>query len=840
MNTLTEPEIIGLNEEAVRLSRQQYGSNVMDASSKNRLFEAIKEVFREPMVLLLLAAAAIYSISGEWGDAFFLLTAVGLVAAISLFQESRSHKALEQLRTFSQPLTTVIRNGNYTSVKTEDLVVGDFLVVSEGGLVPADAMIFQSNDFSVNESLLTGESLPVTKDKEKDPYIFAGTLVTAGRAIAEVQAVGTQTRIGKIGKSLDQLEQEPTPLERQINAFVKRMVWVGAVIFVVVWGINFLQTKNVLESLLKTLTLAMSILPEEIPVAFTTFMALGAWRLMQRGIVVKQMKTVETLGSATIICTDKTGTITENKMRVAKVFTLSVGENKEAKKIRTDEKELVEVAMLASEPIPFDPMEQAIQEAYFARFTEAERVPFTMVHEYPLEGRPPMMTHVMADAQGNLVVAAKGAPEAIIPLCHLARQKQQQLAAVLDSCTTEGLRVLAVATTRFKGTVFPRKQQDFSFRMVGLLAFADPPKENIGQVLQQFYEAGIDVKMITGDNPVTAQAIAKAVKLRGYDKGITGDELMQLDVEAVEEKVRDTQIFSRMFPEAKLAIINALKAGNQVVAMTGDGVNDGPALKASHIGIAMGKKGSEIAKEAASLILLSDDLSGMVEAIAMGRKIYNNLKKAIRYIISIHIPIVLTVFLPLALGWVYPSIFSPVHIIFLELVMGPTCSIVYENEPQEPNLMQQPPRPFTTNFFNIRELTTSIIQGLVITGGCLLAYQLMVQQGASEALTRTMTFSVLIVANIVLTLVNRSFYYSVITTLRYPNRLIPLVILITVLILLLLVFVTPLTAFFGFALMNLHQWGAALLIGFASVIWYEAVKWFKRKREQKDKLPDYR
>ncbi|OLY92775.1 Ca2+-transporting ATPase [Cnuella takakiae] len=840
MNQVLNTEFSGLSSEAVLLSRKEHGNNILVSEKSNPILEGIKDVLSEPMVILLLVAAAIYFISGSTGDAIFLLSAVLLVAAISLFQENRSRMALEQLKDFTQPLSKVIRNGSYVAVKSEELVVGDYLVVEEGAQIPADATIIQSNDFSVNESLLTGESLTVAKDRSSDPLIYAGTLVSGGRAIAIVQAIGMETKLGKIGKSLEQLEAEPTALEKQIAAFVHKMVLVGALVFLIVWGINFFQTYQLLDSLLKALTLAMSILPEEIPVAFTTFMALGAWRLMKKGVVVKQMKTVETLGSATIICTDKTGTITENSMQVAKLFTLLEQRITPGETIHTEaEKCLIQTAMLASEPIPFDPMELAILDAYTSVFENGKRPTFKMVHEYPLEGRPPMMTHVMADQQDRQIVAAKGAPEALMPLCALTPLEVEQLSKAIDIFTADGLRVLAVASTHFDGKAYPEKQQDFSFRLLGILAFADPPKENIPLVLQQFYDAGIDVKMITGDNPATARSIAKAVQLKGYEQGITGDALMQLDDAALQQVVMHTHVFSRMFPEAKLRIINALKASNQVVAMTGDGVNDGPALKAAHIGIAMGKRGSEIAKDAASLILLTDDFSKMVAAVAMGRRIYTNLKKAIQYIISIHIPIVLTVFLPLALGWVYPNIFSPVHIIFLELVMGPTCSIVYENEPLEPNLMQQPPRPYTTNFFNIRELSTSILQGLVITAGCLLGYQIMVQQGASEALTRTLTFSVLVIANIFLTLVNRSFYYSVFTTLRYPNKLITFVILITVLILVLLVFVPPLTAFFGFAQMDGQQWGLALLIGFCSVIWYEGVKWGKRIRKAGNLNPNF-
>jgi Ca2+-transporting ATPase len=394
---------------------------------------------------------------------------------------------------------------------------------------------------------------------------------------------------------------------------------------------------------------------------------------------------------------------------------------------------------------------------------------------------------------------------------------------------TAGYRVLGVGAATFEGNNFPKTQQEFKFHFKGLVAFHDPPKKNIQAVFEDFYTAGISVKIITGDNTATTAAIAKQVGFKGYEKSVTDDELMKLSDAELQKIVLDINVFTRMFPEAKLKIINALKAENQIVAMTGDGVNDGPALKAAHIGIAMGKRGTEIAKQAASLILLEDDLSKMVNAVAMGRKIYANLKKAIQYIISIHIPIILTVFVPLALGWIYPAIFSPIHIVFLELIMGPTCSIIYENEPMEKNAMQKKPRPFSLTFFNGKELITSIIQGLAITVGVLFTYQYAVNQGYNEALTRTIVFTVLITANIFLTLVNRSFYYSIFTVMKYKNNLVMLIIGITVLTSGLLVYVAPLAKFFQFEALNTMQLLICIAIGFFAVIWYEAVKWTKRK-----------
>ncbi|AEA45167.1 cation-translocating P-type ATPase [Fluviicola taffensis] len=823
----------GLTTEQVVQAREQFGSNELTTKKRTNLWTTVLRIAKEPMIILLFVAASIYFISGKIGDGIFLSAAILFQAFISIYQYSRSKNALDKLKDFSQPTCSVIRNGERQKIKSEEVVCGDSLIVEEGGLIIADGKIVQSNDFSVNESILTGESLPVFKDKSSnDNSIYSGTTVASGLAIIIVTAIGNETRLGKIGKSLDSIEEEKTPLELQIANFVKKMAIVGGVVFLVVWIINYVQSHNLLSSLLQSLTLAMSILPEEIPVAFTTFMALGAWRLMKMGVVVKQMKTVETLGSATVICTDKTGTITENKMSLSKLFVWSTKKHSELNEVSTsEEKELIEIGMWASEPIPFDPMEIALHQAY-KKFTPKDQRPdFKLVHEYPLAGKPPMMTHVFEDSNGNQIIAAKGAVETMMRVSSLTSTEQKEVNEVVHAIAKEGYRVLGVGISTFLGTVFPENQEDLKFTFKGVVAFYDPPKKNIDQVLKSFYDAGIKVKIITGDNAETTTAIAKQIYFSGFEKSINGDQLMQLSDEELKECVMETAIFTRMFPDAKLKIINALKEKRQIVAMTGDGVNDGPALKAAHIGIAMGKKGTEIAKDAASLILLEDDLSKMIDAIAMGRKIYTNLKKAIQYIISIHIPIILTVFIPLALGWIYPNIFSPVHVIFLEIIMGPTCSIIYENEPMEKNLMFQKPKPVSNTFFNWTELTISIIQGLVIALGILLIYQYAVYNGFNEELTRTMVFTDLVVANIFLTLINRSFYYSIWTTLKYKNKLVVYIIGITLLLMGLLLFIPPLTNFFAFERMNGSQLLLCLGTGFISVIWFELVKWRKRRKQ---------
>jgi len=823
----------GLSDKEVAQSRKENGSNSLEHQDKNNFLASLIEMIKEPMFLLLLLATSIYFITGKYADGIFMTAAIILVSTISLYQESRSRNAIELLKKLSQPKSKVIRNGKIIEIPSEEIVLGDYIQTEEGTFIPADGIIIQSNDFSVNESILTGESLVVFKNEKSEiNQIFQGTIAASGLAICKVTAIGNQTQLGKIGKSLESIAEEKTPLQIQIGNFVKKMSIVGLVIFSIVWAINFYNSGIFLDSLLKALTLAMSIIPEEIPVAFTTFMALGAWRLMKMGIIVKQTKTVETLGSATVICADKTGTITENKMSLAQLYLFSSNEIVNPKEqFNAEEQELLTISMWASEPIPFDGMEIALHEAYSELDIDDDRPDFKLIHEYPLGGNPPMMTHIFENQKGTKIIAAKGAPEAIIAHSNLSKTEIKQINDAIESMSKEGFRVLGVGISKFSGDHYPKTQQEFSFEFKGLVAFYDPPKENINKVFDTFYKAGIQIKIVTGDNATTTSTIARQVGFKNSENTLNGDELMTMNGATLKEKVTRTAIFTRMFPEAKLKIIQALKANKQIVAMTGDGVNDGPALKSAHIGIAMGKKGTEIAKQAANLILIEDDLAKMIDAIAMGRKIYINLKKAIQYIISIHIPIVMIVFIPLVLGWIYPNIFSPVHIIFLEIIMGPTCSIIYENEPMESNLMLQKPRPFTNTFFNLKEITISIVQGLVITLGLLFVYQYCVRENCTESVTRTVIFLTLIASNIFLTLANRSFYYSLFTTIRYKNNLVLIIIGITVLITSLLLFVPVFSDFFMFETVSTMQIGMSILVGFMSVMWIEIYKAFKRRNQ---------
>lgn len=824
----------GLTNAQVVESRGRFGENKFKTTKESGFWDALKDLVKEPMLILLMGASAIYFVTGSYAEGYFMLGAIVIVSAISLYQDTKSRNALAALKSLTQPRCKVIRDGSEMEILSEQIVLGDWLVVEEGSRVQADGSVVEAHDFYVDESILTGESLAVARNEPGSP-VFQGTLVTSGRAIVETKAIGDQTRLAQIGTSLDAIEQGDTPLQMQINSFVKKMAILGGAVFALVWVINFLRTKAVLDSLLKALTLAMSILPEEIPVAFTTFMALGAFRLMKMGIIVKRTQTIETLGSATVICTDKTGTITENKMELAALYVHADNALAEPGPTLSESgRKLLSQAMWSSEPVPFDPMEIALHQAYKELVVEDLRERFQLVHEYPLEGKPPMMTHVLENAQGNRIIAAKGAPEAILACSKLSADEKSAVLQIIDSLAAKGYRVLGVGESAYAEAGFPEHQQELPFDFLGLVAFYDPPKSNITSVFQAFDNAGIQVKIITGDNAATTQNIARQVGLQQAGQVMLGEELVAISESELQQKVLNTGIFARMFPEAKLRVVNALKAQNQIVAMTGDGVNDGPALKAAHIGIAMGKRGTEIAKQAASLILVDDDLSRMVDAVAMGRKIYVSLKNAIRYIISIHIPIILCVFIPLALGWIYPNIFTPVHIIFFELIMGPTCSIIYENEPLEKDLLLQKPRKISSTFFNLKELSISILQGLVITAGMLLLYQYAVRDGYNEQLTRSMVFTGLISANICLTLANRSFIHPVWKTIRYKNYLVPLIIGITVVLSAVIFIVPSATRFFELAPLNFSQLLFSAMVGAAVTLWLEPLKQINAVRRYMD------
>lgn len=820
----------GLTAAEVEENRLKFGSNTLEMHEDKVFLNVLKEVVMEPMFILLLAACIIYFAVGQYKEGFIMLVSIFIVAGISLFQEYRSKNAVQALKKLSAAHAKVLRDGQVIKVATEDIVVNDCLLLEEGEVVAADGLIIIANDLSLNESILTGESFAVHKSADGKTNVNKGTLVTSGSATISVTAVGLKTMFGKIGLSLKEISIVKTPLQNQIRAFVRNMVWIGVIAFLIVVGFNYYQSGDIIQSFLQGLTLAMSILPEEIPVAFSTFQALGAFRLLRNKIIVKQPQYVETLGSATVICVDKTGTLTQNKMSLDFVYDASTKKSIVVKDPALLPPLLMEYAMWSSETNPFDPMEKAIHELYEKSAAIDKRKEFTQVHEYPIGGKPPMMTHIFKNEKGETVIAVKGGPEGILRQSKIDPIALKQIETQAQDYAKLGYRVLGVGKGSWSKNDWPKSQEEFEFEFLGLIAFQDPPKENIIQTIKTFRDAGIPVKMITGDYAETALAIAKQVQLDHKDEVLTGEEVMQLNNDALMERLKHVNIFARMFPEAKLKVIEALKDNGEVVAMTGDGVNDGPALKAAHIGIAMGQRGSEVAKSAASLILTDDDLSHMTDAVALGRKIYDNLKKAIQYIVSIHIPIILIVTLPLLFGWVFHDIFSPVHVIFLELIMGPTCSIIYENEPMERGTMNRPPRKAGATFLSLKQLSMSIVQGLMITAGCLGVGYYFIGQGANDTTIRTIIFTTLLFSNIFLTLVNRSFYFSIFKTLKYKNNLVPIIISITLLfigIFLYLPFARDL-----FQLQQISFTNIIICIGVAAVatLWVDGWKLLRNKQ----------
>ena len=786
----------GLKQSDIQPLLKRFGKNIFEPEHRRGFLLIVWDIFKEPMFLMLLAACSLYFILGESNEGLLMLAAMFFVTAISIYQETKSSKALAALRQYTEPKITVVRDGKEQVILSEQLVPGDVMVLEEGNRIPADATIIQSNDLTVNESIITGESMPVEKNTViESNQLFQGTTINSGSCWAKVTLTGNRTTLGRLGKSISTIGSSRTLLQEQIGRFVRIMAFFGFTAFATIWLINYINSRDIVQSLLLGLTLAMSAVPEEIPVAFSSFMALGASQMARLGIITRQPQTIENLGAVSIICLDKTGTITENKMQVKMIYGFEEDHLEEIDEgSNLQNANVLFYARLASEKDPFDAMEKAIVETY-NQTTEPNRPKLQMIHEYPLSGKPPMMTHIYLSGN-NQLVTAKGAPERILQVCKLDALNKGKMETMIQQMANSGYRVLGVCSAANHIGPFPEQQDDFNWKFEGLLALYDPPKKNVSGVFDKWYHAGIHIKLVTGDYPETAMNIASQVGIKQFMKYITGEQLMQRSPEELKPMVKGINIYARMFPEAKLKLMEVLKASGEIVAMTGDGVNDGPALKSAQIGIAMGNKGTEIAKEAADLIITDDNLDKITDAIQQGRKIYSNLKKAIRYIISIHIPIIFTASLPLLLGWKYPNIFTPIHIIFLELIMGPTCSIFYEREPVEANIMTRKPRSRNQNIFSGKELLVSIMQGLVITLGILSLYYYFMNQNYSIQYTRTIVFTTLILSNVFLTIVNRSFEETFRKTIRYKNPLVIYVLSLSAIFLLSLYLLKPVQSIF--------------------------------------------
>lgn len=825
--------IPGLPPHEIAQLQNQYGKNVLDPGAKRRFVRIIWDIIKEPMFILLVIACALYFILGEVSEGLLMLAAMCIVTTISLYQEVKSSHAVQALKQLAEPKVTVIRGGVESIIPAEELVPGDIILLSEGMKIPADAVMLQGNDFTVNESIITGESLPVEKQAgPENTMLYQGSTVNSGKCVARVTSTGNNTVLGKIGKAVGTDYSSKTLLQLQLGFFVRRLAMFGLIAFAIIFFVNYIYHREWAVSLLFALTLAMSVIPEEIPVAFSSFMALGAYKMSKLGIISRQPQVVENLGTVNVICLDKTGTITENKMQVKKIYDHA---NRALVDLEGDTKMLNKnvllYGMLASEQDPFDPMELAIWDAY-RLVGEKNGEAHQMIYEYPLEGHPPMMTHVYEIA-GTKVAAGKGGSERIMQVCKLSGHDKNEVGLHIQTLASKGFRILGVASAIHTAPELPRQQDNFDWRFEGLLALYDPPKQNIKTVLREFYDAKIDVKLVTGDYAETAVNISSQVGITHHNRFMNGSLVMDLSDEQLSEEVKNVNVFARMFPEAKVKVIQALQRNGSIVAMTGDGVNDGPALKSAQIGIAMGHGGTEIAREAADLIITDDNLERLVAAIREGRKIFSNLKKAVRYIISIHIPIILTAALPVIFGWLYPNIFTPIHVIFLELIMGPTCSIFFEREPIEENVMQQGPRDSKSRLFTRHELLLSIVQGIIIAAGALGLYFYFMTGGASLEQTRTVVFTNLILSNIFLTYSNRSFTQTIYYTSRYKNNLAFVLLLISSLFLAALHLVPAIRNQFQLSVVTPGQFFISLAVAFISVMWFELYKFIRLRFDAK-------
>lgn len=757
-------------EAAARLAR--HGLNELPTAGSTGLFAALFEVVREPMLLLLLAAGALYLLLGAVEDALLLAVTIVIVIAIEFVQRRRTDAALAALRDIASPRALVVRDGTHRRIPAREVVPGDLVVVAEGDRVPADAVLLESAHLTVDESLLTGESLAVRKvatgceiameppGGEGRPFLYAGTLVTRGQGIAVVARTGADTEMGRIGVQLGTLAPEETLLRRETSRVARTLATLGMGICLVVAGLYAVTVGSWLEGALAGLALAVALTPEEFPLVLAVFMTIGAWRLARRRVLTRRAQAIETLGAATVLCVDKTGTITRNEMVVVRLAAREeelVVASDDPRALPETFHAVVEFMLLASQRDPFDPMEVAI--ARYARAalatTEHLHANWLPVREYPLSERLLAVCHVWkAPDARDWVVAAKGAPEAIADLCHLDAATAAALSERAVRMAGDGLRVLAVARAQFQAPLLPVEQHDFTFELLGLVGLADPVRASVPAAVAECVTAGIRVVMITGDYPGTARHIARTIGLPDADAICTGPELAGLDGPALDAAVRRTAVFARILPEQKLALVERLKAQGEIVAMTGDGVNDAPALKAAHIGIAMGQRGTDVAREAAALVLLDDDFSSIVEAVRGGRRIYDNLRRTMGYLLAVHVPVAGVALVPLLLGW--PLLLLPVHIVFLELLIDPACSIVLEAEPAEPDVMRRPPRPAGARLF-----TAGLVRNGLLVGGSILVVVLAVFGIASarnlgEPEARTLMFTTLVAANLALIVASRA------------------------------------------------------------------------------------
>ena len=799
--------------EAERRLRADGPNTVPDRRRRGRGVIAL-EALAEPMFLLLFAGVVVYVLLGDVHEALVLGASIVVVVAIAVVQEGRSEHALEALRDLSSPRALVIRDGRPLRIAGGDVVPGDLLVVSEGDRVPADARIIASNDLLVDESLLTGESLPV--EKHVDTTAYSGTLVVKGQGRGLVIATGPRTEFGKIGRSLVDVDVERTQLQRETARLVRLVAIFGAAACAALAVYSTIRLGDWLAGVLAGITLAMGILPEEFPVVLAVFLALGAWRIARSGVLTRRMPAIETLGAATVLCVDKTGTLTENRMAV--VDTLGAS---------TSPARVVEAAALACELDPFDPMERAIVATAGAP-AAALRSTWLLERDYPLTSDFLAVCHAWRAPTGARRVVVKGAPETVIGLCRLDPASAERVMDALGPATAKGWRLLGVAEAEWNAPQWPDDPRAYPFTWLGAIALADPLRADVPAAIAECRAAGIRVVMITGDHAGTALAIAAQAGIAIDGGAVTGTEIAAMDASALASAVRRVNVFARVRPEQKLQLITAYKAAGEVVAMTGDGVNDAPALRAAHIGIAMGRRGTDVAREAAALVLVEDDFQSIVSAIALGRRVYDNIRNAMRYLLAVHVPMVGMSFFPLVLGW--PVLLSPVHIVFLEFVIDPACSLVFEAERGDERIMRRSPRHPNERLFSAQMIAVSLTLGVSVLLAVLLACGWTIASGLSSSAVRSFGFATLVCGNLAMIHTTRSRDRSIIRAFASSNPVVWWITVATLVALAVAVYVPSVASVFRFAPLAPPLLFAAAASGTLGALWYELYKLVRARR----------
>ncbi|MDD5634473.1 MAG: cation-translocating P-type ATPase [Candidatus Omnitrophica bacterium] len=838
-------DIKGLTEKEAleRLARDGY--NELPSQKKQNIFVIFFNVVKEPMLLLLIGCGLIYLFLGEPKDALILLSFVFVVVGITFYQKRKTERTLEALRDLSSPRALVIRDGREKRIAGREVVKDDIIILREGDRVPVDAVVISCSNLSVDESLLTGESAPVRKsewdgkEKATQPggddlaFVYSGTLVVQGRGIVKAISVGIHTEMGKIGKVLREIREEDTLLQKETNKIVRKFSIAGIILCLLVMVVYGLTRGSWLNGILSGLTLSMAMLPEEFPVVLLIFLTLGAWRISKSHVLTRRAPVIETLGAATVLCSDKTGTLTLNSMHLTSLCTRGNYydiEKEKTKSLPEAVHDLIEYGILASQKDPFDPIEKEIIRVgeFYLSGSEHIHNNWKLVKEYPLSKALLALSHVWESPdKQNFVIAAKGSPEAIADLCHLDDASQTEITKCIEEMAERGLRILGVAKASFRKTDLPDAQHDFTFKFVGLLGFIDPLRPTVPQAVKEAHGAGMRVIMITGDYPVTAKHIAKKIGLKNPEECITGAELGKMDQLELREKIKTINIFARVIPEQKLLIVNALKANGEIVAMTGDGVNDAPALKSANIGIAMGERGTDVAREASALVLLNDDFSSIVHAVKLGRRIFDNLKKAVAYIFAIHVPIAGMSFLPILFQM--PIVLLPAHIAFLELIIDPACSTVFEACPEENNIMKRPPRDLRESLFDKKTFIYSLLQGLSILTVVFMVFVAALYLGKGELEARTLAFATLVFANIIVIMTNLSWSKNLFEIARSKNKALLSVSLGAVAALGLVIYYPPLRSLFHFAKLSINDIAITFVGGIASLAWFEALKAVNRR-----------